>query len=200
MLFNVNAQTKDALTLPRVFKQTADSTLILTEKSGWSLWNTNALILSKKGDTVTCYEYKLVPPKQSLLKRVPEQLADILSEQYRAVAKDSLRLNVYFEVYPTSLDRAQAFWSRVAKLGPWQLKDDRVDGQGCPIVDSTSRQRNIFDGMTYTLHLITNDESRELQFYEPAFYEKECPGRAGRQSMLQLLEAFKNTFGHKSGN
>ncbi|GAA4807242.1 hypothetical protein GCM10023231_40540 [Olivibacter ginsenosidimutans] len=194
----LHAQTKDTLTLQQAFKQSADSTLILTEKSGWSLGNTNALVLSKKGDTVACYQYKLVPPQQSSLKRIPKQLAAILNEQYHAAAKDSLRLNAYFKVYPLDVDRAQVFWIHIMKLEPWQLKDDRAEGEGCPVVDSADRPRHIFDGVTYTLYLITSDESQELQFYEPAFYEKECPGRASRQKMLEILSTFKSIFNKKS--
>jgi len=196
-LFEATGQTKD-IALRQVFKQTADSTLILTEKSGWSLKNTNALILSKTGDTVACYRYKVEGPQQTKLKQIPKQLADLINAQYRAIGNSPITLNPYFKIHDIAPDSAQVFWNKVAQLEPWEFKDDQLDGNGCPIIDSANRPHNIYDGVTYTLQLITKSEIKELVFYEPAFYEKQCPGREGRQKMLALLSAFNNVFGEKS--
>lgn len=196
-LFEAVGQTKD-LALQQVFKQTADSTLILSEKSGWSLKNTNALVLSKKADTVACYRYKVERPEPSKLKQIPKGLADLMNTQYRAIGNNPITLNPYFKIHDILPDSAQIFWNKIAQLEPWRLKDDQQDGNGCPIIDSANKPRNIYDGVTYTLKLITKSEIKELVFYEPAFYEKQCPGREGRQRLLALLSAFKNVFEEKS--
>ena len=75
----------------------------------------------------------------------------------------------------------------------WQIKDDKQDGKGCPIIPGKENV-NLYDGGGPIFRLITKNKSEELEFYAPNFFEKYCPGRKGRIVALALEKIFSDYF------
>lgn len=80
----------------------------------------------------------------------------------------------------------------IKKNDPWQLADDKRDGEGCP--PSVKDKYEIFDGGTILLYLISKSEIKTLSFYAPDFYEEKCPGGKGRQHILAIDALFSSLF------
>ena len=76
-------------------------------------------------------------------------------------------------------------WQNVLAHNPWKIKDDKVEGSGCPIGKGI-RNLEISDGNGYNLALITKNEIKKLYFYEPGTYEQHCPGRDGRKAIIKI--------------
>lgn len=179
----LKAQVLDTSAIEQLLMERADSAFIFSGKSGWSVAS-DVFMLSKKGDTVTCYHYRPLRVNRKTLKEVPHSIANALLDKY----------GVDFQVYEIPQDSARLFWAAIGALDPWQWRDDAVDGNGCPIVDSTKRPTYIYDGFTYQVKLIAENTIKTLSFYEPAFFEKQCPGREGRQRVLSLIQLMQEIF------
>lgn len=104
-------------------------------------------------------------------------------------------VNKFFNPYALKPHVTQAFWSALMEYHLWEIKDDQVEGEGCinklGLHGYSVQDRNIYDGGSIQLSLITKDCVKVLDFYAPAFYEAQCPGRAGRKSVLAVAELFE---------
>lgn len=171
----------------------ADTTIIVSYSSNW-LSSHRYLLLSKKGDTLTCYQYKPVDDI-STLSRVKVPSAIRSNVFYKRLFGP---VNVHGEFHLVVLDEEviRLVWSRVGQFSLWTLKDDSVDGQHCPALPPSTGviDNRIFDSSTLHLDLITRDSIKSLAFYDPAHYEKVCPSRPGRVTMLEIEELFLRHF------
>ncbi|TCD28994.1 hypothetical protein EZ456_02205 [Pedobacter psychrodurus] len=180
------AQKKHSATpLFKFLKANADSTIVMSYESSWGI-NPVYFMLSKKGDTINAYTYKIavVLDQRNV---VPHNIQYRLYQNTQALAD----VNSNFYINYLSSDSLKNFWKEIVALKPWNINDDQTDGAGCP-VEKDSLQRQIRDGSTIKLHLITKKEIKELSFYAPEYYEKQiCPGRVGRQTILRIEKLFE---------
>lgn len=181
----VFAQKYNATPLFKFLKTNADSTIVLSYESTWEI-DPLYYMLSKKGDTVNAYTYKI----QSVLDKrivIPHNMRYKLYQNTRIPAS----INSYFNIRYLSADSLKIFWKKLIVLQPWHINDDKVNGAGCPI-EKDSLQRQIRDASFIKLHLITKKRIKELSFYAPEYYENEiCPGRKGRQIIIKIEKLFK---------
>ncbi len=167
----------------------ADTTIIMSYSSNW-LSAHRYMLLSKKGDTLTCYQYKPIDDITTL-SRVKVPSAIMRNVFYKRLREP---VDVHGEFHLVRLDdqTIRLFWKRLRQLNPWILKDDSVDGQHCPPVPPSAvvTDNRIIDSSTIHLDLITRDSIKALVFYDPAHYEKICPSRPGRVTMLEIEKLF----------
>jgi hypothetical protein len=189
----VNAQIRDETTAMHKFMQVnADSTIILQYTGAWI----NApvfYLLSKKGDTLTCYLYKDTR-KYSSINQVPRKIAMTMSlRTMNDIYKAPVDINRFFNINDIQPDSLLKFWNKVSELKPWLIKDDSIDGSGCP-VGKKGESYTIDDGGGILVHLVTKAQIKSLNFYDPGEFEKLCSGRKGRQSILKLAALFRKYF------
>lgn len=115
------------------------------------------------------------------------KLNEIPYEQIGGINKD-------FNAVATTDQEAIRFWDAIAKHNPWAIADDKVDGEGCP-QNHKNAWNVIYDGGGIQLILITKNQIKKLDFYAPAFYDKNCPGRKGRKAILKIQKIFASKFG-----
>ncbi len=180
------------------FMQTnADSTLILEFTSNW-YHAPEFYLLSKKGDTLTCYTYKANKNPRLFKPSAPEKIASaIYKNNIYNIYNAPVDINIYFNTFELEQTQVVQFWKDIMLLTPWELNDDSVDGHGCPVVkrnDGIVEDNNIYDGGGIQLYLLTNDRIKVLDFYAPDFYVKICPERKGRTNILKLSAHFKKVF------
>ncbi|TCD08511.1 hypothetical protein EZ449_11750 [Pedobacter frigidisoli] len=187
------AQVRDESTALYKFMQVnADSTIIVQYTGGW-IDPPNLYLLSKKGDTLTCYMYKDVR-KYSSINKVPRRIAATISSRLMMeIYKTPIDVNQFFNVFDIKPDTLIKFWREVSALKPWDIKDDSVDGGGCPL-NKNVNSISIEDGLGIWVHLITKNNIKSLVFYEPDSFEKYCPGRKGRQSIIKFTKLFHSYF------
>ena len=172
----VNAQVvRDETTAMHRFMQAnADSTIVVQYTGGW-IDPPMFYLLSKKEDTVTCYLYK-DDRKYTSINAVPRKIGVAMSSRtWYDIYKTPVDINRFFNVYEIQPDSLIAFWNKVSALKPWEIKDDSIEGKGCPI--AKNRSITIDDGAGICVHLITRDNIKTLTFYEPDSFERYCPGR-----------------------
>lgn len=182
------------VTLMHTFLQkNADST-ILFERMNYKINRPEFFIISKVGDTVSIYHYqqlkeidkRILLPKAIRYKLYKRNRLDYLSEP--------IDINIYFNPIYLNRDSITIFWQSLLKQQPWQINDDSIDGESCPNAKN-GYDRNIYDGGSISLYLITKNNIKRLYFYAPQYYEKEvCPGRKGRQAIIAIEKLFKTYF------
>lgn len=173
----------------------ADSTLILEFTNDW-LHSPEYYLLSKKGDTISCYTYK-TNEKYTFYGPTPAKISRAMYNFHMKIISEPADINQYFRSYTEKLGERKSFWNQVAVLQPWQLKDDAVEGNGCPAAPHVSSERVspvVFDGGGIKLFLITKSAVKVLFFDAPKFYEENCPGRPGRAAINKIAALFKGHF------
>lgn len=184
---SARAQSYGMTDLHKFMQVHADTTFMLTHESGWLLppkyW-----LISKKGDTTTAYIYE-VPFKTNIL--MPNSIRRTLNKINGFNPMDKIEVNKFFRAFVTPAKYKGQIWKMLMNEKPWEIADDKVDGYGCPPEKNGSE---IFDGGTIKLYLITSKEIKTLSFYAPDYYEKECPGRKGRQSILRIDRLLGDLF------
>jgi hypothetical protein len=183
----IYAQANGITPLHKFMQLNADTTFILEHQSGW-LGPPKYLILSKKGDTTTAYIYD-TPPKANVL--MPNSIRSAIHKANGYNPNRNIEVNQFFRPVPMPNEFDGKAWKMLLAERPWNISDDKVDGRGCPPKKDRSE---IDDGGTTNLYLITAGEIKTLSFYAPDFYEKECPGRKGRQSILKIDQLFSELF------
>lgn len=189
---STSAQTPTLSPLRQFMQQAADTTIVFQVTSNWLHPSSKyAYFLSKKGDQVTFYAYRdfiwtSLPHTKENQKRLGG-FADIL--------KVPEAPNKFFNPVPIVPEQLIQVWSDLIAIEPWRIRDDKLDGEGCPekvrIVGNTIIEDvNIYDGGAFQLTLITKDQVKTLDFYAPDFYEEQCPGRAGRIAILKISRIF----------
>lgn len=186
---------KTIIPMYEFLKANMDSTIVYQSTSNWDNIP-QYFMLSKKGDTLTAYKYQALPlyyKKKILLPKV--MASKLLRVQVIDMSNLPVDINAYFNPIYIPQDSIKQFWNNLTILNPWQMKDDATDGYACPI-PATGSYSTIFDGGHVKLSLITKNEIKELSFYAPDFYEKECPGRTGRININKIEKYFSVYFQH----
>ncbi|MBB6274085.1 hypothetical protein HDF26_004558 [Pedobacter cryoconitis] len=180
-------------------KANADTTFILQYTSNW-MHTPEYLIISKKGDTISSYTYKSLPKVDKRIN-LPRAIGYQLNKRNTLdMYATTVDINLYFNPKYLSSDTLKQFWTSIVKLSPWQIKDDSIDGNGCPLTNDNKSRKTINDGGGIILDLITKNGIQRLNFYAPDFFEKEvCPGRAGRKSILGISKLFETYFKENPG-
>lgn len=186
------AQGLGDITPMHTFLQKNSDTSILLEYNYSTIHTPEYFILSKKGDTISAYTYKVLP---SIDKRiiVPHNIGyKIFKRNNFDIYNTVVDINIYFNPKYLSQDSLNKFWKEVNIFRPWQIKDDSIDGEACPEYTS---EKYISDLGGISLYLVTKDEIKKLYFYGPKYFEEKlCPGRQGRKAILELEKLFLTYF------
>jgi len=189
------AQRNDPIQPMHKFMQAnADSTLVFEFTTNW--FSTPAYyLLSKQGSNISTYTYKNFVKMKSPLG-FPKEMAAALMKNQLKILDEPVDINVYFNPYTLPNTEKQKFWDDITTLKPWTLKDDAVEGTGCPLtkVGSETITYAIYDAGGARLYLITKDQIKILNFYAPEYYEKHCPGRPGRAAINKISKLFVTNF------
>lgn len=86
-----------------------------------------------------------------------------------------------------SVKNGELLWEKVNAINPWDIKDDTIEGEGCP-------DRYVYHQPGISLYLITKEKILKLRFYAPQHFQKVCKKRAGRQSIIRLEKLFNHYF------
>ncbi|WP_316844427.1 hypothetical protein [Pedobacter psychrodurus] len=188
-----HAQKRDESTAMHKFMQAnADSTIIVQYTGAWAD-SPVFYLLSKKGDTLTCYLYKDTR-RYSSINKVPRKIAMAMSSRTMMdIYKTPVDINRFFNIKDIQPDSLLKFWDEVSALKPWLIKDDAIEGAGCP-VGKKGEVYSIDDGGGILVHLVTKEQIKPLNFYDPDGFEKLCPGRKGRQSIIKFTALFRRYF------
>lgn len=190
-------QNKKITAMHNFMQANADSTLVFEFTSNW-MHAPEYYLLSKKGDTLTCYTYKALKNFKSYQFLAPKKItAEIYKKNIYNILNAPVDINIYFNPFELKNDQITQFWKDVMFLNPWQLNDDSIDGEGCPVVkrkDGVVEDNSIYDGGGIQLYLITKEQIKIKYFYAPDFYDKICPERNGRKSILKISALFENAF------
>lgn len=168
----------------------ADSTLVLSHTSTWGMGTPLFSILAKKGNKISFYEYV----GYSALRNSEITNSPAVQKKFRRIhrvliTKVNPKMKEYFAVYPISSEEKLLLWKSVLSTNPWDIVDDKVDGEGCPVAEDQKFYR-IHDAGGHNLALITKNATKQLNFYAPYFYEKQCPGRKGRVAIIKITRLF----------
>lgn len=186
-----SAQTPKLSPLRQFLQQDSDTTIVFQYTTNWIGPSAfYAHFLSKKGDRLQLYAYRDFirggsPDSVSNKQQLGPRNEIILVPESR---------NRYLNPLRVSPAQLELLWSNLMAQKPWQIRDDKVDGEGCPeklrITKNSIEDLNIYDGGGIKCMLITKDQIKALDFYAPDFYEKQCPGRAGRIAILKISALF----------
>ena len=191
---NCMGQQNEIKPMHLFLQKNADSTLIFKYESNWislpEYW-----VISKKSDTITRYRYKFDDRRARMPKSVRDTLLKIHPVDLRTEYKEiySIGINKYFNALYTDNTTIKAFWRALQHLSPWAINDDRVEGLGCP-PNEKGEVNQIYDGGGISLFLISKNEIKHLSFYAPDFYNKICPGKKGREAILEIEKIFNKYF------
>jgi hypothetical protein len=193
---NIYAQKSGITAMHKFMQLNSDTTVILEFKTNWLGIGPEYYLLSKKDDTISCYTYKeLRKPIRAL---IPEKISwAIFKYNTNNIASVAVDINIHFNPFEIKRDSVLKFWKDVTALNPFLIKDDLIDGDGCPPIknkDGSTHNSIVYDGGEVKIYLITKDKIKELNFYAPDFYEKICPGREGRVAILKMVKLFKDKF------
>lgn len=197
MVNSLHAQMKnnnisDISPMHEFLMKNSDTTFVLKYESNW-LVAPEYLIISKKGDTITAYTYKSNP---GIDKRIilPHSIAYALYKRNKFdIMKAAVDINFYFNPIYFPQDTLKMFWNSIMDVSPFKIKDDTIEGKGCPIINNKNQKR-IDDGGGIALDLITKEGTKRLSFYAPEFFEEVCPGRNGRKSIITISKLFTRLF------
>ncbi len=170
-------------------QKNADTSIIFSYASGF-INTPTYFVLSKKSDTVTLYKYDSGFKKH--LAKIPKRISDSLYKLNRPWESFDVGINRFFSVLNVDQESALMFWSKIASLKPFHLKDDLTNGEGCKA--NTTYDNNIYDGGGIELYLVTQNGIRNLYYYAPQYYEKLCPGREDRKAIIKIEELFLAYF------
>jgi len=177
----------------KYLQENADST-ILFERINYRINRPEYFIVSKVGDTVSIYNYQ---PLKEIDKKIllPKTLGYKLYKRNRLdYINAPVDINIYFNPIYLDKDNSNLLWKSLLAQKPWEINDDSIDGESCPNAKN-GYDKNIYDGGGISLYLVTKNNIKRLYFYAPRYYEKEvCPGRKGRQAIIEVENIFKSYF------
>ncbi|KQM75231.1 hypothetical protein ASE74_20645 [Pedobacter sp. Leaf216] len=169
----------------------SDTTVIIQYPSIWS-HAPFLLFLSKTGDTITAYEYKR-PEVRKVNGKVPSAIRSVMYyKDLTEYMNEPVSINRYFVEKDISLDTLRNLWNDILRLKLWYMKDDAIEGSGCPTIKGSNL--TIHDAGGIYILLISKAEIKPLNFYAPNEFEKFCPGRKGRQTAIKLSGLIGKAF------
>lgn len=163
----------------------ADTTFVFKINDVGGIVNLPKFYFLSKKDTLINIYY-LGDPRKGI--KMPDAIASKL-KGLALLDTTNPAINLRFSPHPLGKKEAMEFWNKVMGLEPWQLKSGQSE-QSCP-----NSNTGVYDGILMTLLLITKDSINELNYYNPAFYEKECPGNPSRFAILKLKQYYEQYFG-----
>jgi hypothetical protein len=186
-------QRHNSAPLFEFFQQHADSTIILSHLQ--TIYDyPEYYIVSKTGDTINMYTYRYYAPIKTPGKvDVPKAIAQRVNKTNYEAMRALPDINALFQVKVVSKDTLNRLWNAISRERIWEIKDDKMDGKGCPIIPGKENV-SLFDGGGPIFRLLTKEGSKELEFYAPNFFEEYCPGRKGRISAVRVEKLFKDYF------
>jgi len=185
----LHAQSHSITEMHKFMQVNADTTIVLSYSSNWISSN-RYMLFSRKGDTLTCYQHKPIDDI-SVLSRVKIPSAIRKNVFYKRL-NEPVDVHGEFHLVDLKEETLGLLWRRLQRLNLWSLADDSVDGQHCPPPPpgDVAIDNRIIDSSTIHLDLITRDSIKALAFYDPFNYEKICPSRPGRLTILELEKLF----------
>lgn len=182
-------QSKGITPMHKIFQQLADSTIII-EYSSQSSNPPSYKIISKSNDTVNAFTYL---PSDTTIKNftkwptgMPKVLGMVLSIHKTSFNTMPANINIFFSIVPLSSDTTKKMWGNITKFKPWQLVDDK-SYPSCP---PGKNYAVATDGLYSIMHLITKKEIKTLIFYDPKYYEEQCPGNTNRITIVAIGRLF----------
>ncbi|WP_316809381.1 hypothetical protein [Pedobacter agri] len=177
--------------IAKTMQRLSDTTVIIQYPSIWS-HGPFLLLLSKTGDTITAYEYKR-PEARKVNLTVPSAIRRAMYyKDLTEYMNEQVSINRYFVEKAITLDKLRNLWNDVLRLNLWNMKDDAIEGSGCPTVKGSNL--TIDDAGGIYILLISKAEIKPLNFYAPEEFEKFCPGRKGRQTAIKLSDLMVKAF------
>ena len=144
--------------------------------------------LSKKGDTITLYRYgPAFNPSILMPQAIRNRMFNI--HLNRNGLTSAPKLDRFFNALNVGQDELRLLWEKVVALKPNQMRDDVIEGYGCPVVKNEGNMlydRNMYDGSGIIFNILTKSGLSHFYFYAPAYYEDICPGREGRKTILAI--------------
>ena len=166
----------------------SDTTIVVENASNWVTDAPEIYLLSKKGDTLTCYTYRdLVYQRSGIL--IPKRIRGEMRKANRLkILVTEIDVNEFLYVSAIDQKTLGELWNKIKREKPWTLLDDQAEGQGCGMTSKSNAY--ISDDGGLNLYLITKSEIKKLEFYAPWFYQKQCRSRQGRKSVLRIGALF----------
>ncbi|MGO4875639.1 hypothetical protein ACEN2P_03480 [Pedobacter psychrotolerans] len=189
---DVYAQKHQSAPLFDFFEKNADSTIVLSHLQNIYEYP-DYFIVSKKGDTINMYTYRYRNLIETPHVDVPKAFAKAIARVNYTAIDQAPSINTLLKVMVVDKQSLTTFWKDLMNEQIWHIKDDAIDGEGCPIVKGKNPVQ-LFDGGGPLFKLITKDGIKDLKFYSSIFYEVHCPGRSGRISAIKIQELFKTYF------
>jgi len=174
--------------LDSFLRKQADTTLVFQLNMGGTI-EPPIHYLSKKGDTITLYRHG-INFKYNVL--IPSAIRDkiYIAQRDWEISKDNtITLNRFFNVLDVPQDELRLLWEKVVALKPNQMRDDVIEGYGCPVVKNEGNMlydRNIYDGSGIIFNILTRSEVQHFYFYAPSYYLEKCPERESRKTILAI--------------
>jgi hypothetical protein len=189
-IYSCSGQTKGITPMHKFFQQFADSTIVI-EYPTQSFEPPSYKIISKKSGILNCFSYNAID--SGLLKlynrklvRIPDTLRAFLQLKKNNFRNEPANINIFFNIVPLSSDTSKKIWENITKFKPWQLVDDK-SYQSCP---PGKNYAVATDGLYSIMHLITKKEIKTLIFYDPKYYEEQCPGNTNRIAIVAIGRLF----------
>lgn len=114
-------------------QKNADTTYMI-QYTGDFIGTPLSYLLSKKGDTITTYSYSDNRKIDKRLKSFPRVIKDSIFRKNAALIYFlPVGVNIFFNPIYLSPDSLQQMWRAMGKLNTWQLRDDKIDGEGCVV-------------------------------------------------------------------
>lgn len=190
ILGNAQTQLNDS-NIAKTMQRLSDTTVIIQYPSIWSN-GPFLLFLSKTRDTITAYEYKR-PEARKVNRTVPSAIRRAMYyKDLTEYMNEQVSINRYFVEKDITLDKLRNLWNDVLKLKLWDMKDDAIEGSGCPTVKGSNL--TIHDAGGIYILLISKAKIKPLNFYAPEEFEKFCPGRKSRQTAIKLSDSMVKAF------
>lgn len=92
-----------------------------------------------------------------------------------------------------SADECNKLWKFMQQKEAWKIPGDKGENF-CP---DGNKNCNINDGANWRLLIITKDKVTDPSYYEPAFFEKCCPGNEQRKLFVETVDKIKHAV-HES--
>lgn len=184
------AQSKNNKTnlLYKFMQANADTTIVVELVTNWVSIAPDVYLLSKKGDTLTCYTYRDLVYQRYGGILIPTTVRRAMRKIHeRRILTVPMDVNEFFSINVVSQQTLKSMWNEIISEQPWTLLDDEKEGEGCPIKSKNNQE--IYDGGGVNLYLITKEEIKQLYFYAPGFYQKYCK-RKGREAVLKIESLF----------
>lgn len=168
-------QENGLIKIQKLLQENTDTAFIFQVYNTYELDYPSFKVLSKTKDKISLFEYKIdqTNENESITNKSQRPFDINTSKFYNSINIDS--------------KDAKLFWEKLIKLKPWSIKDDVVEGEGCP-----EKYINHQTGISF--YLIAKEKIQKLKFYAPKYFEKVCATRTGRKMIIKIDRLFERYF------